>query len=723
MLKKPRYLSKMKNLKKWIFGLYLAFLILGGTVGSAFAGGSVNVTIDPPEAITAGAQWRLNVGLDTGWKDSGETISNVPTGIYRVVYKRVNGWLKPVNERIEVTEGSAYTTAGTYVALAPGSVNVTIDPPEAITAGAQWRLNVGLDTGWKDSGETISNVPTGIYRVVYKRVNGWLKPVNERIEVTEGSLIATGGTYVLLPILSEVSDVKWGIAEYSPAWYEGLVQNNISTLYTGDRVDPVGGYIDPSNGTISLSFSLASLTSGMLEVTVEIYSAIGNTMDEDVLVRTLINSQSVTLDLDPIEGYSKYFENFVDWDGRDDNGAVVPIGFYKVKVSTQEATSWDETYELSEELKIIPRRFLRNPFVPVPTEAGPPYYDVIGSDQEKGIISGLYPAYVAPDQNDFCGECMINCNFYGEADNKCKLYFFEKLKELGLTELQVGALWDDLKDKGYISENSSLMNPFVSNDFCALNSFLGMDLFDDFGLREEIWEVLKQFRWWGHCYGWNSGMPMLEGPIDHGMHEDSLNYFEGEWAGVCYCDEPGNYPAGECGSCSDICGAGSGHQICGFYGNGTASWGNGDSPVREDLHGFIYAPVPGNYKFRLYADDEGTLSVGGILDIVNSEKHLTELGYYLREYNINITGGALLGTANAANGNTFEAEINLEEGYYPIEVNFENSGGQSALRLYWNLKDADNQNFLFIDPTFIQKSQEDSNAYYDFLNNPVAELQ
>ncbi len=107
--------------------------------------GSLQVTISPSVAITSGAQWRVDGGP---WRDSGYTESGLSVGSHTVEYSVVSGWNKPADEIVQVNYNQTTTTSGTYI-LQTGSLQVTISPPEAITSGAQWRVDGGP---WRDSG-------------------------------------------------------------------------------------------------------------------------------------------------------------------------------------------------------------------------------------------------------------------------------------------------------------------------------------------------------------------------------------------------------------------------------------------------------------------------------------------------------------------------------------------------------------------------------------------
>jgi hypothetical protein len=131
--------------------------------------GALQVTILPQAAIDAGAQWRVDGGA---WQDSDYTEPNLAVGQHTVEYSVIAGWNEPNSETVQINDGQTTTTTGTYTAQA-GSLQVTIAPPAAIAAGAQWRVDGGP---WQDSGYTEPNLAVGSYTVEYSVIAGWNKP-------------------------------------------------------------------------------------------------------------------------------------------------------------------------------------------------------------------------------------------------------------------------------------------------------------------------------------------------------------------------------------------------------------------------------------------------------------------------------------------------------------------------------------------------------------------
>ncbi len=136
--------------------------------------GGLRVTLGPAAAVTAGAQWRLDGG---SWRNSGETVSNLAPGDHQVEFKDITGWDKPVDQTVTTQSGGVISTAtGAYVAWT-GSLQVTISPAGAVSAGAQWRLDGGA---WRNSGETVSDLPLGDHVVQFKDLTWWDRPAAEQ---------------------------------------------------------------------------------------------------------------------------------------------------------------------------------------------------------------------------------------------------------------------------------------------------------------------------------------------------------------------------------------------------------------------------------------------------------------------------------------------------------------------------------------------------------------
>jgi uncharacterized repeat protein (TIGR03803 family) len=89
----------------------------GGTVfrislgSNSPAQGSLQVTITPETAVSAGAEWRINGGA---FHTNGTTVTNLPTTNVTVSFKTIRGFATPSNQTATITSGQITTLVATY---------------------------------------------------------------------------------------------------------------------------------------------------------------------------------------------------------------------------------------------------------------------------------------------------------------------------------------------------------------------------------------------------------------------------------------------------------------------------------------------------------------------------------------------------------------------------------------------------------------------------------
>jgi len=171
--------------------------------------GSLQATINPPQATNAGAQWQVDSGA---WQNSGDTLRGLSVGNHTVTYKAVSGWITPANQTVSITTNTTTITNGTY-ASQTGSLQVTITPPNAVTAGAEWQVDGGA---WQNGGTTISGLVEGSHSVGYKPVSGWDGPSNQIVTITANTTTVTNGSYAPIEFTFSV-----GVGTVSITGYTG----------------------------------------------------------------------------------------------------------------------------------------------------------------------------------------------------------------------------------------------------------------------------------------------------------------------------------------------------------------------------------------------------------------------------------------------------------------------------------------------------------------------
>ncbi|WP_156955887.1 hypothetical protein [Solidesulfovibrio alcoholivorans] len=162
-------------------------LLIKGTINFT---GSLQVSIQPQGAISAGAQWNVDNG---SWQNSGTTLSNIATGTHTVYFKTTDGWTAPQNQSVTISANQTTDSTGTYIQQTyTGSLQVNILPQSAVTAGAQWNLDNG---SWQNSGTTLSNITTGANTVYFKITNGWTAPQNQSVTILANQTSTINANY------------------------------------------------------------------------------------------------------------------------------------------------------------------------------------------------------------------------------------------------------------------------------------------------------------------------------------------------------------------------------------------------------------------------------------------------------------------------------------------------------------------------------------------------
>jgi len=179
--------------------------------------GSLEMTIVPMNAVSAGAQWSVN---GVNWMNSGDIITDLVDGQYSVQFTNISGWNTPPNQTVTITGENQTTAAGVYT-VQTGTLQVTITPTNAVTAGAQWSVD---GVNWMNSG-FITNLAVGQYTVQFAKISGWNTQSNQTVTITSGNLatttcvytVSTGGLQVTIsPTNAVTAGAQWQVD--SGAW-------------------------------------------------------------------------------------------------------------------------------------------------------------------------------------------------------------------------------------------------------------------------------------------------------------------------------------------------------------------------------------------------------------------------------------------------------------------------------------------------------------------------
>ena len=167
-----------------------------GTYAVITGSGSLTVTLAPPGAITAGAQWNVDGGSS---ESTGATVSGLVAGDHTVNFLGGGtAFSPPAAQTVLINASETTTTTGTYTALTTGtgSLKVTILPSAAVSAGAEWNLEGGAS---QKSGSTLTGISAGGYTVNFTMINGYVTPASQSVTIVPDETLVTSGTYATAP--------------------------------------------------------------------------------------------------------------------------------------------------------------------------------------------------------------------------------------------------------------------------------------------------------------------------------------------------------------------------------------------------------------------------------------------------------------------------------------------------------------------------------------------
>lgn len=226
--------------------------------------GSIQVTIGPAAAISAGAQWQVDGGV---YMNSGATVSGLSLGNHSVSFKSVQGWVSPANRSILVSANQTTNVSVVYVAEI-GSLQVTITPAGAISAGAQWRVGGGT---FRNSGTVASGLTVGNHTVSYKSVVGWATPPDQIVTVNANVTTSVSTAYAIPSGSLQVTITPTAAASVGAQWQVdgGAFMNSgatISGLSPGSHTisfKPLAGWGTPLSQQVTLAAGQNTSATGL----------------------------------------------------------------------------------------------------------------------------------------------------------------------------------------------------------------------------------------------------------------------------------------------------------------------------------------------------------------------------------------------------------------------------------------------------------------------------
>jgi hypothetical protein len=229
--------------------------------------GSLEVFLFPTGAINAGAQWQVDGGA---WQNSAAVVTGLNSATsHAIAFKPIPGWVVPATANVNITTNAnnvlpaiqaTYTqsSTGNGSSSGTGSVQITLAPLGAATAGARWSIYPNV---WQDNGDTVSNIAPGIYTVTFRTPPGYLAPTGtSTITVTAGQETqqtftfptqADWGSLIvdILPASAAQAGAQWTISGYPPQNSGAILQDLPAGGYQVEFT-PVPGYVTPAGGWV-----------------------------------------------------------------------------------------------------------------------------------------------------------------------------------------------------------------------------------------------------------------------------------------------------------------------------------------------------------------------------------------------------------------------------------------------------------------------------------------
>ena len=117
--------------------------------------------------------------------------------------------------------GSVTSSIATLTVSSPSttSLQVTLSPAGAVSAGAQWQVDNGI---LQSSGATVSGLAAGNHTVSFTAINGWTTPSNLTVLVNANLLTSTNATYV--PVTNQLLIRAIGLGGISPNYSNAWLQ-------------------------------------------------------------------------------------------------------------------------------------------------------------------------------------------------------------------------------------------------------------------------------------------------------------------------------------------------------------------------------------------------------------------------------------------------------------------------------------------------------------------
>lgn len=226
--------------------------------------GGLKVNLSPAAAVSAGAQWKLD---DGPFQNSGTTVNRLSVGSHTLFFKTISGFPTPEPKPVTVVASEVSIIAVAY-ASETGGLTVTLSPPAAVSAGAQWKVDDGAP---QNSGATVNDLTEGAHTLSFTAVPGFITPENQNVTITLGEVEAATGAYTqetgsltvsISPDAAIAAGARWkldnGVEQQSGATLSGVTAGSHTLSFTA-----VSGFATPSEQTVTVQANQTATASGI----------------------------------------------------------------------------------------------------------------------------------------------------------------------------------------------------------------------------------------------------------------------------------------------------------------------------------------------------------------------------------------------------------------------------------------------------------------------------
>ncbi len=122
-------------------------------------------------------------------------------------------------------DGSSTVDFEDYAVLADeylkgtGKLAVNISPPQAVVEGAQWKVD---DSGWHNSGQTVSGLTATSHLLSFRQLGGWLAPLAENVIISQD--------------LTLTLNKEYQVCTFGCPFITEFMASNATTILDGDGV-------------------------------------------------------------------------------------------------------------------------------------------------------------------------------------------------------------------------------------------------------------------------------------------------------------------------------------------------------------------------------------------------------------------------------------------------------------------------------------------------------